>query len=179
MLARIALRNQRGDTLVEVTIALAILALVLTGAFTLANKAFNVGQSAKERSQLVGDAQQQAEALESFRDSHTWSEFLAGNGAGLPGINVRAATGGCTAPCFHLERKVIGASPAQWVPVAGPTTGSQLGGQDMISITAAALVGTPPAYDFLVSYTVPQRGGGPDLASNIRLRLADLDLLRQ
>jgi hypothetical protein len=166
---------------VEVTIALAILASVLTGAFVAANKAFNVGQSAKERSQLVGDAQQQAEALQSFRDSHTWTEFLTGNGGGLPGINVRAPIGGCSSPCFHMERKVIGVSPVQWVPVAGPTTGSQLGGQDMLSTTANLVVDpiAVPAYDFVITYSVPQRGGGPDLTSNLRLRLTDLDLLRR
>ncbi len=172
--------NQRGDTLVEVTMALAILALVLTGAFVMANKAFRLGQDAKERSQIVGDAQQQAEALQSFRDSHKWSEFTTGNSAiGLPGINVRAATGGCIQPCFHMVQQTVGGLN-QWVPAAGPGTDSGLiGGLGYIRIMATAVAGSPAAFDFTVQYGIPARDGGPDLTSAIRLRLTNLDLLRQ
>ncbi len=174
--------NERGDTLVEVTIALAILAMILTGSFVAANKAFRLGQDAKERSQLVGNAQQQAEALQSFRDSHTWNEFEHGNSTGLPGIDIRAATGGCIQPCFHMVRQTINGLN-QWVPQAGPGTDSgQLGGQGYMRITVlnnAPLAGVPAAYDFVISYGVPRAGGGTDLASSIRLRLTNLDRLRQ
>lgn len=173
----------RGDTLVEVTIALAILALVLTGAFVTANRAFNVGQSAKERSQVVGDAQRQAEALQSFRDSHTWSEFKTGNSSsGLPGINVRSATGGCVQPCFHMRTQVVNGFN-QWVPVAGPGPEpgqTSIPGQEYVRIIVESIdASVPESYHFRIDYGVPQRGGGADLASTIRLQLTDLDRLRR
>ncbi|HSX02370.1 MAG TPA: prepilin-type N-terminal cleavage/methylation domain-containing protein [Candidatus Saccharimonadia bacterium] len=175
--------NQRGDTLVEVTLALAILAMVLTGAFVTANKAFNLGQDARERSQMVSDAQQQAEALESFRDSHTWSEFVLGNGGPLAkGINVGngISCGGVT-NCFHMVKQAV-AGVSQWVPAAGPGTDTQLGGQGYVRIVVSPTPGTLPApslYNFSIQYGVPARGGGPDLASTIKLELVDIDRLRQ
>ena len=70
------INNQRGDTLVEVTLAVAVLAIVLTSAYTVTGRAAKVGQSAKERSQAVALVQQQAEIIQSFaiRD---WGEFIA------------------------------------------------------------------------------------------------------
>ncbi len=171
-------RNERGDTLIEVTLALAILALVLTSAFATANKAFLLGQNAKERNQLVSDAQQQAEALISFRDSYSWTQFQAGNAlTGLPGINVRNTGGGCASPCFHMVQRVI-SGLNQWVPQTGPGTDSQIGGQGYLRIYAAAVVGYS-GYDFTIQYGIPARGGGPDLSSIISLRLTDEDALRR
>ncbi len=179
--------NERGDTLVEVTIALAILALVLSSAFAAANRAFLLGQDAKERSQLVGDAQQQAEALQSFRDSHRWTEFVAGNGvSGLPGIRVRNTSGDCdgvasgTQLCFHLVRQTV-AGTNQWIPVVGPGTDTQLGGQGYVRILVENDIlplAVQPNYTFIIQYGIARRGGGPDLASSIRLHLTNLDALR-
>ena len=64
--------NQRGDTLVEVTIALAILVMVLLSSFNLASYAFRLGEQAKERTQASQLAQEQAEALRNYRDNHPW-----------------------------------------------------------------------------------------------------------
>ena len=173
--------NERGDTLVEVTIALAILAMVLTGAFVTANKAFSLGQDAKERSQLASAAQQQAEALQSFRDSYKWSEFLNGrSAAGIPGVLVQtAAAGNCVGAvaCFHMEQKHINGLD-QWVPVAGVQHDAQIGG----GLSYIQIVGRPGAtagYDFTLTYGVPARGGGQDLKNSMWLHLTNLDGLRQ
>jgi prepilin-type N-terminal cleavage/methylation domain-containing protein len=180
------IRDERGDTLVEVTIALAILALVLTGAFAITNKAYRIGQDAKERTQMVSDAQQQAEALQSFRDSHTWRDFVLGAGT-LPGIVVRNGSGDCDTTtaglqtCFHMERRVI-AGLDQWVPVVGPMAGTQIGGLGYVRITVSPDVApatVQPSYDFKVQYGVPPRGGGQMLASDLKLHLTNIDALRQ
>jgi prepilin-type N-terminal cleavage/methylation domain-containing protein len=184
--------DQQGDTLVEVTLALAILALVLTGAFTAANKAFLLGQDAKERSQLVSLAQQQAEALQSFRDSHKWAEFVHGRPLAtprIPGLDVSFASGDCDASqaqiqtCFYMERQTLG-GVTQWVPKVGTLNESQVGGglgYVRIIPSPAVSVGGPPAasYDFTIQYGVPARGGGPDLKNSIWLHLTNLDRLRQ
>jgi prepilin-type N-terminal cleavage/methylation domain-containing protein len=184
----IKLINQRGDTLVEVTMALAILALVLTGAFGLANKAFRIGQDAKERSQMVSDAQQQAEALQNFRDSHTWHDFVLGNAStGLPGIVTRNGSGDCDTAavglqtCFHMVQQTV-SGLTQWVPQVGPGTDTQIGGQGYVRITVTpdpSPATIQPNYSFQIQYGIPPRGGGVTLASNLRLYLTNLDGLRR
>ena len=69
------INNQRGDTLVEVTLAVAILAMVLASAYAVIARAAKIGRSAKERSQAVALVQQQAEIIQSFaiRD---WDGFI-------------------------------------------------------------------------------------------------------
>jgi prepilin-type N-terminal cleavage/methylation domain-containing protein len=181
-------RNERGDTLIEVTLALSILALVLTGAFATANKAFSIGQDAKERSQLVGDAQQQAEALQSFRDSYRWNEFVAGRAsAGVPGISVRSGSGDCDTSqagvqsCFHMERRTVNGA-VQWVPVVGEYHDPMIGG-GLSYVRILTQPGNPPAnpnsYTFTIQYGVPARGGGQPLASSLKLYLTNLDQLRR
>lgn len=168
--------NQRGDTLVEVTMALAIMALVLTGAFVAANRAYLLGQQAKERSQIVSVAQQQAEALESFRDSHSWYEFRMGNGA-LNGIRTRTAASNE----FHMVQTSAG---SEWTPVAGRgSDGGVLSNLSSIWITidndpGVAPNPVPASYKFVVHYSVPTRGGGPALTGTLWLILANTDLLR-
>src|SRR5476651_2691380 len=80
------LRSQRGDTLIEVTLALAILSVVLLSSTIVTTRAFRLGQTARERTILADQAQSQAEALLSFRDNHTWAEFLNGGNIGVTGF---------------------------------------------------------------------------------------------
>ena len=73
MVWRRILHSQRGDTLIEVTMALSILAVVLTSGFLAANRAYIIGQNARERTEMISLAQAQAEQLKNFRDTHTWN----------------------------------------------------------------------------------------------------------
>jgi type II secretory pathway pseudopilin PulG len=68
-------KSDRGDTLVEVVLAIAILGMVLVASFNVANAAFGLGQSAKERTQAANLVQEQAEALRNYRDSHRWNSL--------------------------------------------------------------------------------------------------------
>ena len=56
-------RNSRGDTIIEVTLALTILSTVLVGSYTLMNRASRLGIAARERTQAVAYVQQQAEII--------------------------------------------------------------------------------------------------------------------
>lgn len=68
--------DQRGETLVEVVMALGILSLVLVSSYALATGTFRLGRGAGERTQAVNYLQQQAEALRIYRDkSPNWSTF--------------------------------------------------------------------------------------------------------
>ena len=57
------LRKQRGDTLVEVVLAIAILGSVLTIAYRMSTESFQLGVDSREHIQAVNVAQQQAEEL--------------------------------------------------------------------------------------------------------------------
>lgn len=71
------IRWQRGDTLVEVTIALSILALILTSAFAVGTKAYTLGVAARERTQAADYMQQQVEAIRNYRDANPWSTLTS------------------------------------------------------------------------------------------------------
>jgi len=58
--------NQRGDTLVEVMIAVAVLSAILASSYTLSSYAARLGRSSKEHTQAVAYAQQQAEIIQSY-----------------------------------------------------------------------------------------------------------------
>ncbi|MBW3538218.1 prepilin-type N-terminal cleavage/methylation domain-containing protein [Candidatus Parcubacteria bacterium] len=66
---------QRGDTLIEVVMALAILSSVLLASFNVATAAFRQGRSAQERTQAVNLIQEQAEGLRNIRDTRSWGMF--------------------------------------------------------------------------------------------------------
>lgn len=73
---------QKGDTIIEVVIASAIIAATLTGALKISGRASRLGQAAKERTQAVGLIQGQAEALRNLRDNKVkvggagWNSFI-------------------------------------------------------------------------------------------------------
>lgn len=67
--------NERGETLVEVVMALGILSLVLVSSYALATGTFRLGRGAGERTQAVNYLQEQVEALRTYRNSNTWETF--------------------------------------------------------------------------------------------------------
>lgn len=60
--------SQRGDTLVEVAMSIAILASVVATSFSVANTSMRTGIQARERTEATAIAQQQAERLRATRD---------------------------------------------------------------------------------------------------------------
>ncbi len=173
--------NQRGDTLIEITIALAILSSVLLSAYVVANRAYLVGLTASERARQASLGQRQAELLTFFRDSHTWAQFLDGvKGAAPPGyegINTRKpnhcnfdkATGKYTSQCFHMETK-NGILQPQTGPYALRDANLQkIGGElnnSFVDIRVAAS-STPDSIDFIILYGTDAVG---DTSANNALR---------
>ena len=197
-------RNDRGDTLVEVTIALAILASVLTAAYVVSNRAYILGQQSRERSELVNEAQQQAEALKVFRDTHRWFEFENGgtlSGIYYPGIKTRFSSGDCdpgtpgNQTCFHIERRTFGAS-SQWVPIVGPGNTAVFstkitGTYFSINASPNNLGGCSPgpicrdSYDFDIGYGSDAAGksigpaGAGTQGAHLTIKLQNLEPLQQ
>jgi Tfp pilus assembly protein PilV len=75
-------RNSRGDTIIEVTLALTILSTVLVGSYTLMNRASRLGIAARERTQAVAYVQQQAEIIRAVTKNN-WNDTY-NNYAGSP-----------------------------------------------------------------------------------------------
>jgi Tfp pilus assembly protein PilV len=173
-------RPERGDTLIEVTFALSILSFVLLGSTALASTAFRIGQTAKERSQVADAAQQQMEALRSFRDNHSWSEFQNGSPGVYYGINTvppAACNFNPLRVCFHMEPQPTTAGTTEYVPIAGSTNANVP--TSIIEISAVPnLAAQQCGYDFELHYTFTVAGGGnsgSNSASNqIETRLVNL-----
>jgi prepilin-type N-terminal cleavage/methylation domain-containing protein len=174
--------SQRGDTLIEVTIALAILAMVLAGSTAVAVKAFQVGQTGRERTAIVEAAQAQMEAVRSFRDGHTWDEFLNGsptppsyngvlsNLAGGITCNVKA-----TLTCLHMV-PITNASGTEYQPASGGMLGSVP--TSFIEIAVVPELGSPTEIvDVTVSYGFISLGGSRTNTGHITTQLTNVQFI--
>jgi type II secretory pathway pseudopilin PulG len=169
--------NQRGDTLIEVTFALVILAAVLVSSSMLAVKALQQAHTGQERTQVADEAQRQLEGLRSFRDNHTWNEFLNGSGGTYLGVlNVGGTT--CkagAAPCFHLDtRPTTPGVTSEFVPLPNSMSGKVA--TSYIEVRAVQDGNSPPqSVDVTVSYGFLNEGGGPNNVGHIKARFTNLD----
>jgi len=59
--------SQRGDTIVEVLLAMSVVGLVIGSSFGIANRSLRIGQSAKERTAALRIAESQIELLKTFQ----------------------------------------------------------------------------------------------------------------
>jgi type II secretory pathway pseudopilin PulG len=67
--------KQTGDTIVEVLIAMAVISLVLAGAFTTANRSSHNVRQAQERSEAIKYSEQQLEQLKALVKSNPSAVF--------------------------------------------------------------------------------------------------------
>lgn len=149
------LRNQRGDTLVEVAIALTIMSAVLTSAFYLANRSIQVGRLAKERNLLVTAAQTQAESLAIMRDRLGWAVFSN---------KVDSYAGAC----FYLDASLV------WQTGSYATPSVNTG---QICVKASNVAGQPNMRQFNINYTA-QEPSSPNIDTTLISRLGNIDALR-
>lgn len=156
--------NQRGDTLIEVTIALSILAVVLTSGFLTANRAFILGQNARERTEIINLAQAQAEQLKNFRDTNSWSQFI-----GAIPTTASGCPSGITTPCFNIA---LDTATGKWLPTAGSTPAVSSNGTIVITTIS---VDPGKSADFAIVYVLNPRGGGVTETNRIPVKLANLD----
>ena len=95
------IKNERGDTLIEVVFSLAILAATLITAFNIANMSYRMGLQARERTQAISINQAQAEMLQLHRNQ-TIEQKVSG-GADQPGDDLLSAIGtACAAACYFM-----------------------------------------------------------------------------
>lgn len=147
---------ERGDLLVEVVLALSILAAVLLGAMNVANKAFGVGGSARNRTQAANLMQEQAEALRNYRDSHLW------NGGANPAFNEFTSH---ASPTFYMVSSATGWSA---------NNGSLVTPVFNIGITPNVVSGDEIKFKITATW-----GAGGSETSTVTTELVNLDRLAQ
>ena len=107
------IRNQRGDTIVEVMIALAIISMVLASAYAITSRNVATTQDTQEHNQAQQLVQQQIERLRVLSAANQLSspfKCIIGSGASLaPSADATACTlnadgtTGCTQePCYRV-----------------------------------------------------------------------------
>jgi Tfp pilus assembly protein PilV len=102
--------QQTGDTLVEVVMSLAILAVTLVTAFNIANQSYSEGFQAREHTQAIYLAQEQAEKLYLYRNN-----LIAQNpSAGTPILNA-INFGACSSTC-HFDPLSATPTSGQYTP---------------------------------------------------------------
>ncbi len=150
------------------TIALVILAMVLLGAFTTANRALALGQESRNRTQLVAVAQEQAEALQSLYEQNGWPAFEADT------INARQRSG---CECFHMA--LVNST---WEADPGAITPNQYSApsSSIIKITSplgGALNPVPESERFIINYQANPTSGSGNLNDKgmLELELYNLD----
>jgi prepilin-type N-terminal cleavage/methylation domain-containing protein len=126
--------NQRGDTIIEVLIAVAIISLILAASYGIVNRNIATNQDTQEHSQGQQIVQRQIELLRAGTQASTLAFIDGGCFSGGSFINDSAAcslkadgvTGGCTdEPCYHLSITVndgIYTVTAKWFSVRGDTS---------------------------------------------------------
>jgi type II secretory pathway pseudopilin PulG len=171
-----ALRNVRskaGDTLIEVTLALAILSMVLITSTVVATQSYRLGQTARERTTISNAAQGQLEAMRAFRDNHSWAQFLSGGvtPAAYTGVLNTAVGTGCrvTSPCLHMEKLVSTTYVPRDGTMDGPFTTSYL---EMVVTPGPGA--TPRSVIVIVNYGMQSLSGSTENTGHIQTTFTDL-----
>ena len=111
--------KQRGDTLVEVLVAIAVVSLILGGAYVVTNKSLQATRAAQERGNALKIAESQVEQLKSVIASNPDSVFggsapaqfcISSTSTVVTDTNAQCAVGTTGAPTlvepkFHLSIK--------------------------------------------------------------------------
>lgn len=180
-------RSQRGDTLVEVLMAIVVLAMVIVGAITVMSRGLKASQLAVERTQVRLGINSQLEMLRYLRDSYasdpqsqagqTWAGLFSGNPTyanttqtnyndtacanvttGKTGFYLTQATGTVNVNQFNINNK--------------PATFARAGQGLWVEMTRSS--GISPAYvDIMVRACWSGIGEGADQQSVTVLRLYD------
>ena len=179
-------RNQRGDTLVEVLMAIVVLSMVIVGAVTVMTRGLKASQLAVEHTQVRMQINSQMEMLRYLRDSYAtdptsaggqrWSGLFTGSPlyasatASTYSDTVCGVSPGKTG--FYLTQSAGNVTVTQFNPVTQPAT-SAIPGQGLwIEMTRST--GISPAYvDIMIKACWSGIGDSTDQRSVTAIRLYD------
>jgi prepilin-type N-terminal cleavage/methylation domain-containing protein len=145
-------RSNAGDTLIEVMLAMAVIAMVLASGYNLAGKTIQAGQQAQERSEALKLAEGQVELIKAAAAKSRNTAYVSTPMFCLTNIDTRVNTGQAARPAIDADNF------GQYnTCTAGP------GGRYKIGITyAAATSGGVDQDTFTVTVRWDRLGGGRD-----------------
>jgi prepilin-type N-terminal cleavage/methylation domain-containing protein len=120
-------KNSRGDTIIEVLFAMAIVGVVLAAAYGIASKNLQTSQFARERSQATQIASTQIELIKNLRNAPTPtppnSNFCVDINAANPVVS--SSNPACTDGFFNTLVNFDGTDSyrikVEWIPPGGDT----------------------------------------------------------
>lgn len=149
--------KQRGDTLVEVLMSLAVLSMVIVGAVMLMNRGLQSAQIALEHSQSRQEVNRQIEFLRYLRDQYsinsagtdgsTWRSIITGSNATQTNYDGCSVTAGKTG--FYLQRTGGVVQRTNFDSSLSPTTHA-IAGRGLWVETATSNGVTPAYVDVVV-----------------------------
>lgn len=118
-------KQNSGQSLVEVVVAVGMMALLLTAVLSLISLSVKNSRVSKDRTMAVGLAQQGVELMRTYRDYLNWSDFLAKAGTNYDLPENWTVTTGLSNGCptdnniyeYYLRCVVLTAQPAGEVAV--------------------------------------------------------------
>lgn len=165
------LRSERGDTLIEVVFAVAIMGSVLISTAALSSTAFRTGVSARERTQAANIAQGQAEALRNRRD--VARDFCANAGT-CEGWKKFRADISMSSPDTSSDFCLVEDGSGFWVYETNPSLCEQ--GQFSVWIEARQpVLSDPELIDFDITVTWNDFADGPPATTTISTVLTSHD----
>ena len=179
-------RKQRGDTLVEVLMAVVILSVIIVGAITLMTRGLQAAQIAVEHTQVRLSINAQTEMLRYLRDGYlqdpqsvagqTWSSLFTGSPL-YADTNPSAFGGPCGVSTskagFYLQQSGANVTVQPFNAAAQPQTAA-LPGQGLWVEATRSLSTVSPAYvDFQLRACWKASGSSVDQETITGVRLYD------
>lgn len=179
-------RNERGDTLVEVLMAVVILSLVIVGAITLMARGLSAAQVAVEHTQVRMSISGQTEMLRYLRDAYledpdgaaadTWASLFSGSP--VYADNNASSFGG---PCgvtagkagFYLEQTGADVNVLPFDPLIQPATVATPGQGLWVEATRSPSSISPAYVDFQLRACWDGIGSSADQQTITGVRLYD------
>lgn len=179
-------RSQRGDTLVEVLMAIVVLSIIIVGAITMMTRGLRASQLAVEHTQVRMQINAQTEMLRYLRDSYLsdpssnagqrWNSLFSGTPlyANTTASNYTDTSCDVTAgkTGFYLTQSAGNVTINEFDPSADPATHAVAGQGMWIEITRSS--GISPAYvDILFKACWAGIGDAAEQRSVTAMRLYD------
>lgn len=142
--------HETGDTIVEVLIAIAVLSVVLGGAFAIANRSLTNITKAQEHTTALKYAEQQIERIKQLADGNNGLDSLGGNIFGPSPASPYCViiNGSNKLQIVNGNQCKFGISPVLYNASVTPT--------------ATPVSGSTHSYNFVVKVTWPGINGGTD-----------------
>lgn len=176
--------NQRGDTLVEVLMAIVIMSVVIVGAITMTSRGLGAAQIALEHTQVRTSINSQIELLQYLRDEYVrndqsanaavWRSIVIDNNQTNSTYNETCeVTPGKESGAFYLSRTGVTITKQAFNPSLKPATIAEPGTGMWIEAKKSPNAIQPGYIDFVVRSCWQASGSGGEQRVVTAIRLYD------